>query len=102
MNSVAKFVQWASLFVDSISENKAGVKLADQTMVVTAVQSVGVTETASDLLRSVDAGGVPAFVSSSLREIARDNGLEVADDWTPNQIIDALRKMAQVRTKDEL
>lgn len=102
MNTDAKFAQWASLFVESLNECTVGVECSDQSMVVTAVQYVGVTETASDLLRSVDAGGVPAFVSSNLREIAQDNGLLVTDDWTPNQIIDALRKMAHARTKDEL
>jgi hypothetical protein len=55
----------------------------------------GITPAAGDLLRSVDAGGVPAFVTGNLRQIASDNGIEVGPGWTPNEIVDAIR--AKVR-----
>jgi len=56
------------------------------------VQHVGVTRAAADLLRTVDAGGVPAFVTRNLVEIAQVNGFKVPDHWTPNQIIEAIRR----------
>ena len=52
----------------------------------------GITPAASALLESIDAGGVPAFVTSNLLQIARDNGLQVTQDWTPNDIVDSLRR----------
>jgi hypothetical protein len=49
---------------------------------------------ASLLLESVDAGGVPAFITQNLLRIARDNGLEVGGDATPNDVVAALRRLA--------
>lgn len=58
------------------------------------VQYTGVTPAACELLRAVDAGGVPGFVTKSLKQIARDNGIEVQIEWTPNEIVDAIRGKA--------
>ena len=52
------------------------------------------TPAARDLLRSIDAGGVPAFVTQNLRQIALENGIDVAAQWSPNRIIDAIRQKA--------
>lgn len=55
----------------------------------------GISAAAGDLLRSVDAGGIPTFVTGNLRQIASDNGIEVGPGWTPNEIVAAIR--AKVR-----
>jgi hypothetical protein len=52
------------------------------------------TSEAKALLRVADGGGVPLFASQNLRRIARENGVEVTDETTPNDVIDALRSRA--------
>lgn len=54
-------------------------------------QSGGLTEEAKTLLARVDAGGVPGTVTRNLERIARENGVEVTGQMTPNDVIDALR-----------
>lgn len=51
----------------------------------------GITQEAANLLNSVDASSVPAFLSRNIERIARQNGIDVTPSTTPNQIIDALR-----------
>jgi hypothetical protein len=48
---------------------------------------------ALQLLRSVDRGGVPAFVSDRLLRIAEQHGIEVRPETKPGEIIDALRAL---------
>ena len=64
-------------------------------------QYLGITPAAGDLLRVVDAGGVPAFVTSNLKQIALDTGVEVTDDCTPNEIVEAIRSKARDRASGE-
>lgn len=52
------------------------------------------TREALALVQQAEAGGVPAFVSQNLRRIAEENGVEITDDTTPNDIVDALRSRA--------
>lgn len=47
---------------------------------------------AKDLLAKVQEGGVPAYMTDNLARIARENGVEVQPEMTPNQVIDALRE----------
>lgn len=54
----------------------------------------GITTDAGELLRAVDAGGVPAFVTENLRRIAAENGIAVNDGTRPNEIVDALRSIS--------
>ncbi len=61
---------------------------------VSGIQYTGVTPAACELLRAVDAGGVPGFVTNNLKQIARDNGVEVQIHWTPNEIVAAIRGKA--------
>jgi hypothetical protein len=50
---------------------------------------------AAELLRSVDIGGVPAFITANLRKIAEEHGIEISASMTPNDIVAAIRsKMA--------
>jgi predicted RNase H-like nuclease (RuvC/YqgF family) len=48
---------------------------------------------ALQLLRSVEQGGVPAFVSERLQKIAEQHGIEVTSETTPNEIVEALRAL---------
>ena len=52
------------------------------------------TREARALLRQADEGGVPMFVSQNLRRIANENGIDVTDAMTPNDIVEALRARA--------
>lgn len=55
------------------------------------VRSSAITPAAHALLDAIDAGGVPAFMTTALRQIANDNGIEVSAQTTPNHIVDVLR-----------
>lgn len=52
----------------------------------------GLTQEAADFLKATD-GGVPAFVTSNLERIARENGVDPTGK-TPNEIVAALRSAA--------
>ncbi len=92
MPSDNEFAQWASLFLSACAE-PAELVGADELAGLDdpAEQYGGLTRSARDLLLSIDAGGVPAFVTSNLRQIALDNGVEVGSQWTPNDIVAAIR-----------
>ncbi|MBI3341626.1 hypothetical protein HY024_00725, partial [Candidatus Curtissbacteria bacterium] len=49
------------------------------------------TEDAANLLRTVDAGGVPAYITQNMRRIAAENGIPVTGSTSPNDVITALR-----------
>lgn len=85
-----KFAQWAALFVTAYNESVAD----NHTKEHAAPAYIGITQAASELLQSIDAGGVPAFVTSSLIEIANENKITVSDHWTPNEIVAAIRVKA--------
>ena len=85
-----KFAQWAALFVTAYNESVADNNPVEQAAPV----YTGITQAASELLQSIDAGGVPAFVTSSLIEIANENDITVPDHWTPNEIVAAIRDKA--------
>ena len=94
MQSDDRFAKWAAAFLRTVgADGGAGAGQGDAA--VPGLRYEGITPAAGDLLRSVDAGGVPAFVTGNLRQIASDNGIEVGPGWTPNEIVDAIR--AKVR-----
>jgi len=86
MPSDEDFAAWASLFVANYEAGAGQDDGADD----------GLTPAAREVLRAVDAGGVPAFVTNNLKQVARDNGIEVTPQWTPNEIVDALRHKARL------
>jgi hypothetical protein len=90
MQSEEQFAQWAAMFVKTCSETEAGPPPPGLAPVLYS----GLTVAAVELLQAVVAGGVPAFVSANLSQIAEANGVIVGADTTPNQIIDALRAIA--------
>lgn len=49
------------------------------------------TKEARALLKSVDTGGVPGFITANLLRIADENDVPYETDVTPNQIVEALR-----------
>lgn len=87
-----RFAQWASLCVTAFNENTIDSPLDEKDQRA----YTGVTQAASELLQSIDAGGVPAFITNSLIEIANENGVDVPDHWTPNEIVDAIRAKSDV------
>ena len=90
-----QFAQWAAAFIRGFRESGTG--LPDHSPHITpGIQYTGVTPAAGELLRAVDAGGVPAFVTSQLKLIAAENGIEVASHSTPNEIVQAIRQKATV------
>ncbi len=46
------------------------------------------------LLAKIDEGGIPLAVTENLERIARENGIEVSWEMTPNEIVRRLRKLA--------
>jgi hypothetical protein len=49
------------------------------------------TSEAEALLKSVDEGGTPAFMTNNLKRIAKENGVDVGPKDTPNDVVDRLR-----------
>ena len=88
MSSQDDFAQWAALFITAQSDVQV------TPVVVAPIISPNITAAANALLHSVDAGGIPAFVTSNLKQIALENGIEITEQWTPNQIIEAIREKA--------
>lgn len=78
--------QWAASFLalNAVTDSLLPATGGDETYST-------ITGSARELLRSVDAGGVPAFMSSALRQIARDNDIEITELTTPNEVIEKLR-----------
>jgi GH24 family phage-related lysozyme (muramidase) len=54
------------------------------------------TKSADDLLKSVDEGGIPSFMTPNLKRIARQNGIKIEANTTPNNVIEALQTKRQV------
>ena len=50
------------------------------------------TSEARALLDKVDDGGVPAHMTGNLERIAKEHGVSVSPDMTPNQVIEELRQ----------
>ncbi|MCK9388887.1 MAG: hypothetical protein M0Q22_10930 [Sulfuritalea sp.] len=91
MDSDEKLAQWAALFVKAYREDETDAGLTGRPAPAAGVQYSGVTQAARELLQAVDAGGVPAFVTGNLKQIAEDNGIVCTDESTPNEIVEAIR-----------
>lgn len=87
------FARWAATFVDAFERH------AEQGQV--SPKYTGVTPDACELLESVDAGGVPAFVSSQMLAIALENGIAVLEHWTPSEVVAALRDKARLDASND-
>ncbi|MBK6637942.1 MAG: hypothetical protein IPH08_10675 [Rhodocyclaceae bacterium] len=96
-----ELAQWAASFLAMCEEEPLVLTQADEPE--DAVESLAsnpvsqgitdaITRAAHDLLAAIDRGGVPAFMTSALKQIALDNGIALSALTTPNDIIDALRK----------
>lgn len=94
MDADEKLAKWAALFVRACSEGDAGAVPSGRAEPAASAQYPGVTQAARELLQAVDAGGVPAFVTASLKQIAGENGVAITDAWTPNEIVAAIRSKA--------
>lgn len=91
MGTDDSFARWASLFVDSF---EAGASAEGEGVSQEQPAYTGITKAASELLQSVDAGGIPAFISQNLLEIAKENGIDVPENCTPNDLVALLRNKA--------
>jgi hypothetical protein len=89
-----RFAKWAAAFLRTVGAD-SGVGAGQGAGAAPGLRYEGITPAAGDLLRSVDAGGIPAFVTGNLRQIASDNGIDVSPGSTPNEIVAAIR--AKVR-----
>jgi hypothetical protein len=49
---------------------------------------------ARELLAKIDEGGIPLMITENLERIAKENGIEVGKNMTPEDIIKRLRKLA--------
>ena len=66
-----------------------------------ATPAPALTPEAEDMLNKLSEGGAaPSFVSKNLERIAAENGVEVTDKTTPNQIVDELKKKKSIYTTD--
>jgi hypothetical protein len=66
-----------------------------------AAQPTALTQDAQDLIRSVEAGGVPAMMTNNLRRIAKENGVGLTPQTTPNDIVAALQtKLTEAKPLD--
>ncbi len=84
MGTDDEFARWAALFLSSQ-------EVQPETIAHSVPLDDRITAAAHALLDSVDAGGVPAFMTSPLKQIALDNGVALSPATTPNDIIAALR-----------
>ena len=50
------------------------------------------TPEALQVISAADQGGTPMFTSANLARIAKENGVDVSSDMTPNDIIAELRR----------
>lgn len=57
-------------------------------------QASALTPEAEQLLAAVEAGGTPAFMTRNLKRVAAENGIDVTPGFTPNDVVEALRKRA--------
>ena len=53
------------------------------------------TAEALQVIAAADQGGTPMFTSANLARIAKENGVDVSSDMTPNDIIAELRRRQQ-------
>lgn len=87
------FSDWAALFLRNYGGDEA-LSAPARPSGAAGDAGAGLTQAARELLIAVDAGGVPAFVTSNLKQIALENGIEVTASSTPNEIIAAVRSKA--------
>ncbi len=90
------FFRWAARFLRARGNEPVPVELPDINDPYAALSPA-----ARELLRSVDAGGVPAFVTGRLKKIAAENGVEIDGRWTPDAIVNQLRIRAQLDLPDD-
>jgi len=91
-----KFVSRIAEKIDEMTQRQA-----DQPPPLPGEQTAApssLTPEADALLRSVDDGGVPGFISRNLERIANENGVEVTKQMTPTDVINALRAKKTGRT----
>ncbi len=92
-----ELAQWAASFLALCEETPPLLGTTERVLpsdaaLVPSPLSAAITPAAHALLDAVDRGGVPAFMTSALKQIALDNGIALSAQSTPNHIIEALRE----------
>lgn len=101
MSTDADFAEWAAMFLQRIDAAPAtptiDVAAPEQLARDYALHVIddGLSPDARALLHAVDTGGVPAFMTNTLKRIALEHGLTVVASTTPNDIIFALQQRRQ-------
>lgn len=83
------------------AENTAPISDGAQAEVATDKVEGNITKEAEDLLSSIDSGSKPAFVTKNLEKIAKENGVEVTEKSTPDEIVNSLKEKKNVAKKVE-
>ncbi len=91
MSNDADFAEWAAMFLQQVDVAPTIPTTAPTTPAMPVIND-GLSAGARALLQAIDAGGVPAFMTSNLKIIALENGLVVEPSTTPNDIIFGLRQ----------
>ena len=58
------------------------------------------TQTAKNLLKAVDRGGIPTELTDGLKKIAADNGIEVTDTDTAVSVVAKIRAKAEIKPEE--
>lgn len=64
---------------------------AQQIKIEKQPEDVGLNQEGIELLKTVQNGGVPAFITSHVRRIAESNGIEILSTDTPQDVFDRLK-----------
>ena len=82
---------------------QGGVKSVDNEVLERTIGSMGsaITREAEELLKAVDAGGVPSSMTSNLKKILQANKIEITGQTTPEEGIAALRKLRKAGLSEE-
>ena len=78
--------------VNSISTNTAAGSTADTDYVYFVSGNTTLTQEAKDLLKSIGEGSKPTFITKNLERIAKENGIEVTDKMSADDVINALKE----------
>ena len=69
---------------------------------MTETRTPVLTKDAEDLLASIKEGSKPTFITKNLERIAKDNGVEITDKMSADDVINALKEKQNNHQKTNL